>query len=175
MDYPLDSWLVFSPEEFETAAVRDPGDLGVELLAQVRQNGRLVDHCRLVVGGSKPVETTFELQEIFTFRGNIPAWRMGLAIWPREILIRRNMATSTWLDIRDLVAQRDILVTDGGANDDEVDPGEFAALFEGTSSSSVSSSIRWAVCAGADDRIHLELQGLPFSAAVLNSKPLYKG
>jgi len=174
MDYPVDNWDIFPAESFEIAACRDPGDAGVELMSQVRPNGRIVDHCRLVLGGSKPVEAVFMLKDICSMR-NLPDWRLVYTIWPAEIIIRRNMATSTWFDLKELVAQRDILVATA-EDDNEVDPGDFAGLFEGTSTgSSTSSSIRWAVGAGEDGRVQLLLQGLPYCANTLNSKPLFKG
>jgi hypothetical protein len=40
-------------EEFASAAPRNPGELGVEVLAQIRPNGRILDHFRVTLGGSK--------------------------------------------------------------------------------------------------------------------------
>jgi len=51
MEFPATEWIVLPDEEFELAAARDPGQLGVDLLVQARPNGRLLDHFRLVVGG----------------------------------------------------------------------------------------------------------------------------
>jgi len=174
MEFPPDEWDTFPAEAFELAACRDPGDLGVELMAQARPNGRLVDHCRLVLGSSKPVDVLFELKDITTIRSP-PPWRLSYTTWPREIIIRRNMASTTWFDIKDLVAQRDILVT-VVESDDEIDPADFAGVFDGSSSNTVTStSIMWAVGAGAYGRVQLLLQSLPFCANTLNSKPLFKG
>ena len=56
MEYPLTNWEVVPKEDFELAVPRDPGSLGVELMAQVRGNGWIKDHARLVVGGSLILE-----------------------------------------------------------------------------------------------------------------------
>ena len=53
MEYPgsKTDWNVFPLPEFDHAEVRDPGNIGMELMVQARDNGRLVDHFRVAVGG----------------------------------------------------------------------------------------------------------------------------
>lgn len=114
---------------------------------------RVMDHLRLVLSGTAPIDVVFNIRELFTLRSP-PDWRCSYNIWPRDIGIRRNMATSDWADIRDLVAQHDAnLVEQDGA---EVDVAAFQGLFAGTSSSAgTSASIRWAVTAGLDEKLLL--------------------
>ena len=58
MDFPPD-WLIVAEEDFETATPRDPGFLGMEVLAQIRPNGRVMDHFRIVLGGSQSINHYF--------------------------------------------------------------------------------------------------------------------
>ena len=51
MDFPPD-WEIYPATEFEEAQAHTPGTLGVELTVQVRDNGRILDHWRLVLGVS---------------------------------------------------------------------------------------------------------------------------
>ena len=61
MEFPPAHWAVFPAEDFETACPRLPGTLGVELMAQVRPNGRVMDHWRLAIGGSSNLTITLDL------------------------------------------------------------------------------------------------------------------
>ncbi len=45
MDFPHD-WVVLAAEEFETAAPRVNGDVTMEVLAQLRPSGRILDNFR---------------------------------------------------------------------------------------------------------------------------------
>ena len=63
-EFPGD-WLVLGMEDFETAAAREPGILGFDLMAQVRNNGRLLDHFRIAIGGSQPVSVAFNTRDVY--------------------------------------------------------------------------------------------------------------
>ena len=43
---------IYPATEFEEAQAHTPGALGVELTVQVRDNGHILDHWRLILGGS---------------------------------------------------------------------------------------------------------------------------
>ena len=49
MEFPLEDPTVLEMADFETAQPRDPGPLGMDLMAQMRPNGRVVDHYRVVI------------------------------------------------------------------------------------------------------------------------------
>ncbi len=51
MEFP-GRWDVFPMEEYSTAIARSPGKAGMEVMAQARANGRLVDHFKVTVNGS---------------------------------------------------------------------------------------------------------------------------
>jgi len=53
MEFPPERWNFFPAEQFNTAAVRSPGELGMELLVQARDTGRIQDHFQFILGGSK--------------------------------------------------------------------------------------------------------------------------
>ncbi len=48
MEFP-GRWDVFPMEEYATAIARSPGKAGMEIMAQARANGRLVDHFKVTV------------------------------------------------------------------------------------------------------------------------------
>jgi hypothetical protein len=48
MDFPP-QWQLFEMEQFATAAPRAAGELGMELAMQVRPNGRMLDHYRVII------------------------------------------------------------------------------------------------------------------------------
>jgi len=173
MDFPSDDWTVFAADEFELATCRDPGILGVELMAQARANGRIIDHFKLVVGGTEELAVEFKMADLFNIRSP-PEWTLVYKLQPADIKIRRNMSTSTWQDIRDLVAAREIVIID--EDSEEVVEAAFLALFEGTSSSSTpSTSLRWAICVATDHRVSLRLQALPYTATTISNKPFFMG
>ena len=174
MEFPPTDWDIFQNEDFDLAVPRDPGELGLELAAQVRPNGRIQDHFRFTLGGTKMVEKVLPVSSIIPKLG-LPAWQIRLAMWPRDISIRQNMATSTWVDLRDLVAAGEAAVT---LEEEEVQSGTFAdGLDAGTSTGKgkTSGSVRWAIGIGDDLHLRLLLQGLPGPAKLINSKPGLRG
>ena len=75
------------------AAPRDPGDMGAELMAQCRDNGRINNHFRIALAGTKLVETYISLKALMPVEG-LPDWSVLISVWPHHVKIRRNMATS---------------------------------------------------------------------------------
>ena len=64
MEFPPE-WLIFTNNDFDIAAPRDPGRCGVELRAQVRPNGQIMDHFQLAVGGTQLLENSFVTGELY--------------------------------------------------------------------------------------------------------------
>jgi len=174
MEYPP-RWDVLPDADFEVAVPRDPGHLGVELMAQVRMTGRIQDHFRLVLGGDQLLEFNVPLASCFSL-AEPPRWNLSFSVWPRDIIIRRNMSSSTWYDIRDQVAANDVqLMNETG---EAVSNGTFVELLAANTPPNkppVSSSIRWAIIAGDGDKPALQLQLLPFSSSQIDGKPMLKG
>jgi len=171
MEFPP-PWDFFEAGEFETATTRDPGELGVELMAQCRNNGRICDHFRIALAGTKLVEKYVNIHAMIP-QDALPDWSILVSTFPHHIKIRRNMATSEWTDIREAVASNDLLVynEDKQAIDskllldalDQIDKGVNGAAY------------RWAVMVGEDMKLQLQLQCLPSPANYLASKPMLNG
>ena len=172
MEFPPD-WDVFPEEDFDMADPRNPGEAGVELMAQVRANGRILDHFRLALGGSELLSATVPLEDILQAK-ELPRWTLTVTSWPRDIKIRRNMASSTWVDVRDLVSSNDARLEDEDKK--TVEGKAFLDLLdEMVDKATNSAAIRWAVGAGEDNKMALTLQALPCPAHSFAGKPLFKG
>ena len=103
MEFPPDNYFIFPAEHFENAMPRINSDYTVEILAQVRPNGCVMDHWQAVLGGSKALEAEVNLSDEVPAAAGLPRWRLTYQQWPRDVIIRRNMTTSGWLDLLTLL------------------------------------------------------------------------
>lgn len=166
-----DDITILPDTEFEQAAARSPGELGAEVMAQVRDNGRIQDHFRVVVGGSAPLELEVGLGSLFTTKDErINALRAQFLFWPRDITMRRNAVTSAWVDTYVTIAKKNAMLVDKeGAG---VPTSDMAAIVDNIEDvAEKSSSYRWAVVIGDDGRLQLHLQSLPASERFINGRP----
>jgi hypothetical protein len=62
MDFPHD-WTVLAAEELETATPRVTGDVTIEVMAQLRPSGRILDNFRVALAGSKALEFNSKTSE----------------------------------------------------------------------------------------------------------------
>ena len=76
------------------------GDFTAEVMAQARPNGRVLDHCRIALGSSKPLEAERNLAAVIPAVVTLPKWRLTYQQWPRDVILRRNMTTQGWVDLR---------------------------------------------------------------------------
>ena len=78
-----------------------------------------------------------------------PDWTLKLASWPRDKKLRRNMATTAWLDIREQLATNDARVID---TDRAAVENKLLLDFLGSMADKQlnSASTRWWVGAGED-------------------------
>ncbi len=60
MDFPQD-WTALAAEEFETVTLGVNGDVTMEVMAQLRPSGRILDNFRLALAGSKALEFNADL------------------------------------------------------------------------------------------------------------------
>jgi hypothetical protein len=165
-------WTILPLPDFDTALARDPGGLGGELLAQIRNNGRLLDNFRFVIGGSSMISAEFSTAAIFP-SSLLPATNLVLQTRPGQIQLRKNMLSSDWIDVIDKIRSRELLAGRAGSDDDNDD---LLALIESLADKEgLAASIRWALGVGPDLRLELVLQALPASVEALNSKPQLKG
>ena len=168
MDFPPD-WEVMGAEDFTTAGPRNAGPCGMELLAQVRPNGRILDHYRVTLGGSRILDINCKLSELLLCPATATL-RFKYSTWPKDIDIKRNMSSSAWFDTYDLLASKRAAVI---MEDNQLVPVD--KLLEELKAAGNSASIRFAVVAGEDARMQLQLQCLPGSANTLMGKPLLRG
>ena len=171
MEFPPE-WTILPAEDFSTAVPRDPGDLGMDLLVQVRSTGRMIDHFRVALGGTVILNATFTTKSIFLLRG-VPELQLKMDVWPNDIQIRRNMTTSEWVDISSSLAANDIISSAPG-NDNENE--DFMAFLTANADKANSgASIRWGIGVSADGKLELNLEGFPASSVSLMGKPTFRG
>jgi hypothetical protein len=106
MDFPHD-WAVLAAEEFETAVPRVNGDVTMEVLAQLRPSGRILDNFRVALAGSKALDfdaDLFSLIPAAIFKG----WRVKGQCWARDVAIRANVFSSGWIDLAATIAMREL-------------------------------------------------------------------
>ena len=169
MEFPTQELLFGSLDEFDNAAPQDPGEFGMELMAQIRNNGRILDHHRIVLGGDKMQTLLVPMRKMYP----LPAlhnYKYKFQFWPRDAAIRRNMCTSIWVDAANIIATKEAVVVDEASNAvaQETVLGQLAEA-------EVAASVRWAVVIGEDQRMRLHLQSLPASAVNLSGKPAFRG
>ena len=142
-----------------------------ELFASVREDGRIVDVSRVVLGGSDILEVSFKLGLIY----NDPLmaeWTVVVQRWPRDLEIRRGMLSSLWSNIYDWVSSRDAHVLD--ENGEEVSAASFLKRARDADDGPEAGAARWAIVLSDAALLSLQLQCLPASAAILNGKPTMK-
>jgi hypothetical protein len=175
MDFPPD-WLVEPLDDFDVAVatLANSGDtLAIQLLAQLRPTGRILDNFRLVINSPEILEVELNLQHLLPVEA-LRGHKESFQYWPRDIGIRRNLTTSGWQDVPDMVASNNATVLD--ADGAGIPPGEFRRLLDELPDNGPETcAIRWAVAVGEDGLLKLQVQSLPADAASLNGKPLTKG
>jgi hypothetical protein len=81
----------------------------MELLAQLRPSGRILDHFRIALDGSAAIRQELDLGQLIpssVFKGH----KLAFQYWSQDIRIRRNMLTSAWMDILALVCANEAQV-----------------------------------------------------------------
>jgi hypothetical protein len=120
----------------------------VELLAQLRSTGRRLDGFRFTLDGASPLEAVIDVYSI------IPAdyykgWKLSQQFWARDVVIRRNMATSAWTSVTDSIASRDCDITDesgAGVSASHL----LRSIADLPGNGPTNGSTRWAVVIGED-------------------------
>jgi hypothetical protein len=163
-------------EDFEaylTPVQSSASDYVMELLAQLRPSGRILDHFRIALDGSAALSKELDLGQLIpssVFKGH----KLAFQFWPRDIQIRRNMVSSAWVDVPALVCANKAQVLDPrGAG---ISAGSFMRMLDDLPEDGPESySLCWAVTAGEDGGMRLQLQSLPCDAVSLSGKPATKG
>jgi hypothetical protein len=161
MDFPP-VWTVLTSEEYETAT----GDVSMEICAQLRPSGRILDNFRVSLGGSKILEYEADLGQLIPisfFKG----WRVKGQCWARDVAIRATIFSSGWIDLAATVGMREMEVFDKD--------GILRILNELDEDEPNAASFRFAVVVGEDNKPRLQMQSLPASTVLLSGKALLKG
>jgi hypothetical protein len=157
----------------ETAAPRVNGDVTMEVLAQLRPSGRILDNFRVALAGSKALDfdaDLFSLIPAAVFKG----WRVKGQCWARDVAIRADVFLSGWIDLAATITMRELDVFDAeGAG---IPAGEFLRIVNDLDKDGpCAASYRFAVVVGEDNKPRLQIQSLPASAVFLSGKALLKG
>jgi hypothetical protein len=172
MEFPP-QWHAFQLEDFDTAAPRTQGAAGMELMVQMRPNGRLLDHVRVAVGGNEILQAEVPMDRLFP-SPNLNGWKARFQFWARDTAIRRNMSTSVWKDAYAMFHSHEVQVLTAG--DEQVNTEEvIRELDDLPAAAGHSAVLRHAVIIGEDQKMALELQSLPVSLATVNGKPSFRG
>jgi hypothetical protein len=173
MEFPPKEWDVFPAEQFDTAVPRDPGELGMELLVQIRDTGRAQDHFRVALGGSKLLTAYLPMRDIFRVSEDFPEWYIEYSKWPADIILARNRTTSVWVDMKALIKSQDVVIRD--ALKTVIKYEDVLEMLSNEVHITSKCSARWAAGIGDQDKMVLSVQVLPDSAAILNNRPITKG
>jgi hypothetical protein len=155
-------------EEFETAQPRVECSTTMELLAQVRHTGRMLNNFRIALGGEARLKVDVDLGAMVpreVFRG----WRFRTQYWPQDICIRTNISSSVWFDLADTLASKEGNVLDD--NGAEIPEREVLRLMDDLVEDPMNAAFHWAIAVGEDNLMKLQLQSLPGSAVLVAGKP----
>jgi hypothetical protein len=172
MEFPT-NWVVFSLPDYDSATPSVTGDFTVELLAQLRNTGRILDGFRFALDGAKALEAYVDLDKILP-APELKGLQAYFQCWPRDLKIRRNILSSPWVSVTDGISGNDVDVLDeSGAGVAARTVLRILERLPGTGPTNAST--RWAVTVGADGFLKLQLQGLPLVASSLNNRSTFKG
>jgi len=173
MDFPGNHWIYNDVDDFDTAPPLIQGDYACELFAQLRPTGRILDHFRFVLGGLRVLDIDADLAAMIPVPG-FSGWRYRSQCQPRNVLLRRNMVSSAWMDGPSFLTSNDAAIYDNEGK--AVAVNDFMAILDELPESGPDTfAIRYCLVAGPDRRLALQLQSLPYSAVVLTGKTAFKG
>jgi hypothetical protein len=141
-----------------------------ELFARVRNNGRMIDEFKCVLGGSEVIEADFSLGLLFE-DPVVSEFSAKIQRWPRDIDLRKGLLSGRWEDFKWMVSCRDACILDkeGGG----LTANDFLKACSNMEEAE-DAEVKWAVVLNDGGRLAIQLQGLPASAAMLNGKPSLK-
>jgi len=93
--------------------------------------------------------------------------------WLRDLVLRKGLLSGYWKDISTIVSCRDASVFD--ADWAGIPAEEFLRTLDDPDNGQEAAAVRWAVRLSDNERLVIQLHGLPAAAAVLNGSPRTKG
>ncbi len=140
----------------------------MELLAQLRNTGRILDGFRFSLDGSKALEAYVDFDKTLPV-DELRGMQAYIQSWPCDIKIRRNMLSTACVSI----TSNDLDVLDESGTG--VPTGSVMRILECLPGDGpVNASTRWAIAIGANGFLKLQLQGLPLVASVLNNRSTFR-
>ncbi len=97
MYFPSEDWVYNDLDEFDTTPTNMRGDYTLELYAQLRPTGRMLDHFRAVLSGTKLLEINVSLMDMIPnnrFRGS----HYRTQKHPSEVFIGRKESFETGMN-----------------------------------------------------------------------------
>jgi hypothetical protein len=82
-----------------------------ELFAKVRDNGRILDEFKCVLGGSEVIEAEFSLSLLFE-DPVVAEFSAKIQRWPRDIDLRKGLLSGRREDFKWMVTSRDVSIMD---------------------------------------------------------------
>ena len=175
MEFPTSDWDVFEAADFETAVPRGTGQAVMELMMQLRPNGRIQDHFRVALGGSILCKAVIGFGYILP-TPDLQRIQISYDFWVKDVILRRNMASSDWLDVYDCIKENKMILLDrAGTLLTDDDQAAVLTVLDNSDPLLKSASVRFAVSVGPDNHMRLELQGHPGPSKTLRSKPAFTG
>jgi hypothetical protein len=125
-----------------------------------------VNQFQVVLGSSESIQLTGPFSKMLPDGEGHEQLIYSCQVVSRDIHIRQGMTTSSWLDLRDLIGRKEIVVTnqEGTAINDVIGQRIEDYGWDG--------ALRWAVCIGLSGQMELVAQFLPACATLLNCNPL---
>jgi hypothetical protein len=74
------------------------------LFATIRNNGRILDDVRCVLGGNEVVEASFQLGKLME-NPDFKEYEVEMQRWPRDIELQKGLVSGAWTSLSDLVAR----------------------------------------------------------------------
>jgi hypothetical protein len=140
----------------------------LELLVRARPRGCILDHFRLSTGGQKLLDSSAQLNIILP-EECLSKYVLHYQLWARDV--RRNMASSFWLDLVCAITANKVSVTLTAS--DELVPAEMI-LGALDSLKGVKMAALWFVVVAIPAKgMWLEHQSLPSSASIMYGKPAF--
>jgi hypothetical protein len=172
MEFPP-AWIILPAEQFETAAAPDMAAYTMQLMAQLRSTGRILDGFQVRLGGTRILNAEVDMAALIP-AATFKSWKLNFQFWPHDVAIRRNMVSSAWVDVASMVSANDAEVLDDQGQG--VSNRSFLSrLADAADHEPDAASLCWAVTIGGDLMPKLQLQGLPAAAALLSGKHQFKG
>jgi hypothetical protein len=113
-----------------------------KVFATVRNNGRLLDDMKIVIGGTGIFAANFKVKKLIT-DDVIESWSVNIQRWASDIVIRDGLLSSLWADLSTIMSARDATIHD--SHRAGIPAAEFLRLLDEAEDGDAQAALRWAV------------------------------